>query len=220
MNPIYSPTIIFHDKFKITYKIIENNNFFLEFIELDKNGGAINQYSKTFTQSDIDKMDTGVFTNAESFSNTIKRAFNTENCGSFEVKRIKHDKDNSNLIISLKIIVLEINITLPRKSNYQSLDERVSILESQNIELKQRLLILEKFISTNFPNNNHSNNNNNNNNNTLNNSNNNINNNLNSKSPFFNSSNNNVSLSPPPPSTSPYLSMSPTLISSPYPSSP
>ncbi|KAM9976034.1 hypothetical protein ACTFIR_009875 [Dictyostelium discoideum] len=207
MNLIYSPSIIFHDKFKITYKIIENNNFFLEFIELDKNGGAINQYSKTFSQIDIDKMDTGVFTNAESFSNTIKRAFNTENCGSFEVKRIKHDKDNNNLIISLKIIVLEINITLPRKSNYQSLDERVSILESQNLELKQKLLILEKFILTNFPNNNNNLLNNNNNSNNSNNNN-------------LKSSNNNVSLSPPPPSTSPYLSISPNLISSPYPSSP
>ncbi|KAN0040652.1 hypothetical protein ACTA71_008990 [Dictyostelium dimigraforme] len=204
MNSIFSPTIIFHDKFKIIYKIVDNNCFFLEFIELDKNGGPVNQYSKTFSQIDIDKMDTGVFTNAESFSNTIKRAFNTENCGSFEVKRIKHDKDNSNLIISLKIIVLEINITLPRKSNYQSLDERVSILESQNLELKQRLLILEKFISTNFPNNNI----------IINNSNN-----SNSKSTFLNSSNN-ISLSPPQPSTSPNLSISPNLISSPYPSSP
>ncbi|KAK5581653.1 hypothetical protein RB653_001690 [Dictyostelium firmibasis] len=206
MNLIHSPTIIFYEKYKITYKIIENNCFYLEFIELDKNGGAVNQYSKTFSQTDIDKMDTGVFTNAESFSNTIKRAFNTENCGSFEVKRIKHDKDNSNLIISLKIIVLEINISLPRKSNYQSLDERVSILEIQNLELKQRLLILEKFISTNFSNFSNSSTNNNNNlqNNNLNNS---IN--LNIKSSLLNSSNSNISLSSPQPSTSPFLSLSP-----------
>ncbi|EGC36728.1 hypothetical protein DICPUDRAFT_77606 [Dictyostelium purpureum] len=144
--------ILTFQKYKITYKILENNNFYLEFLDDQEK-----YYNKTFTPSEIVDIGKGVFTNAETFASTIKRAFSLESCNSFELEKIKYNKETNSLNIILKIIVIEIVISLPRKTSYQNLEERVNQLSSEVVDLKQRLQFLEKFIINNSTLNNNSN---------------------------------------------------------------
>ncbi|KYQ99969.1 hypothetical protein DLAC_03558 [Tieghemostelium lacteum] len=134
---------LFYQRYKIQCQVIEETSLYIEFN--DTQTPHLN-YGKLFTLGDIETLGSNIFNTPDTFIGCLKRTFEM-NCNSFDVSRIETNPDG--LLFIIKIIVLEIEIQLPRIKSIdppESLHDRIQILEKENLELKNRLNYLERLL--------------------------------------------------------------------------